>query len=618
MRALSFALLLAGACLTVGSCGCQGLNLFPSWFQDEEETLRENVRAALRGEEGHSRLVGDYIRVADSSVGSIRVHGVGLVDRLNGTGDNPPESPYRDKVLAEMRIRKIPNPEQFLAQSSTTIVLVTAYIRPTMNKGQTMDVEVTLPEGSSVTSIAGGYLLPCRLTEMAFLGGQTREGKVLAEAAGPILVTALNLDGDDSDPEGLRRGTIPGGARYIGEDRDLKIGIRSDYRTVRMSTQLANRIGTRFYDYDKGGIQQPMANALTNVELELQVHSKYKDNYWRYLNVIRHITLNETEVQRHLRLSRLKDDIMQGPTAEKAALELEAIGNESLPMLRAALQAESLEARFRAAESLAYLGHADGVAALKEAADKEPAFRMYALAAMSTLDDGKAADALRDLMNHSSVETRYGAFRALHTMFPDDPSVDGVRMPGGFTVHPVDSTADPLIHLTRVKKSEIVLFDATQKFQLPLMLRAGSRVIIKNNSRGDGIVLSRIVAGEGRQERTTSTEIGQVIKAAAELGASYPDVVQMLLQAERQHNLPGLIAIDELPAGGRTYLRPETGLAVNPGAGDEVQVGNELNAPDIFEEKVLVAPETAPQNSLPANPNEEDLHLKNENVDHTN
>ena len=40
--------------------GCHELNI-RAWF-DRDEAMRQNVREALRGEEGHSKLIGDYIK----------------------------------------------------------------------------------------------------------------------------------------------------------------------------------------------------------------------------------------------------------------------------------------------------------------------------------------------------------------------------------------------------------------------------------------------------------------------------------------------------------------------------------------------------------------------------
>ncbi|MCA9079441.1 MAG: flagellar basal body P-ring protein FlgI [Planctomycetaceae bacterium] len=558
-------------------------------FHDEEEVRRNNVRAALHGDGEHSRLIGDYIRVADSTLGFIKVQGIGLVDRLDGTGEDPPDSPYRKILLNELRRHEIEDPATYLAQPTTALVIVTAFIPPIVRKGDKIDVQVQLPDGSEATSLASGYLMPCRLTTHALLGGQVREGRDLALSRGLIMVDSL-ADAQEGTA-GQRRGVIPGGATYIGDDRDLTIGIRNEYRTVRMSSQLATRIGRRFHDYDEHGIQTPMAKALNHTVLQLKVHEKYRENYPRYLQVIRNITLTEQPVERHLRMQQLGEEIKLGPMAEQAALQLEAIGSEAVPVLKTGLGSGSLEARFRAAEALAYLGHADGVPALEEAVAKEPAFRVFALAALATLQDGRAAESLRTLMAHDSVETRYGAFRALSTLAPNDHFIRGLDMEGAFTLHPVAVDGEPLIHVTRHKKAEVVVFGDEQRFQMPLYLRAGSYIMAQGTPQGDRVVLKRIAPGEKVQTREVSSRVVDVIVAASELGAGYPEVVQMLVHAEQQRNLPGRIAIDEMPKAGRVYERPAEDLAQAKAAMNTVQVGSSGLVPNIFdseEEKLEV------------------------------
>ncbi|MEZ5943828.1 MAG: flagellar basal body P-ring protein FlgI [Planctomycetaceae bacterium] len=576
-------------------------NLNP--FYDQEKERRDNVRSALRGEDGQLRFVGDYIKIADSTLGYIKVQGIGLVNRLDGTGENPPESPYRRELLSELRIQEIEDPQTYLASSETALVIVTAYLPPIIRKGEKVDVQVQLPDGSEAKSLAGGFLMPTHMTVHELLGGQVREGHDLAISRGHVMVEALGEG--DGEGRGLRRGIIPGGAIFVGDDRLLTVGIRNEYRTVRMSAQLANRIGRRFHDFDKHGIQQPLAKAQNHTILQLKVHERYRDNYPRYLQVIRNMVLSETPVEKHLRMQQLGQEIRLGPTAELAALQLEAIGTDAIPILKTGLGASSLEARFHSAVALAYLGKSDGVPELKEAAATEPAFRVFALAALATLENGSSAEALRELLSHESVETRYGAFRALSTIAPNDYAIAAVMMPegfanytpeakslddqgrpqlpGGFTLHPVDVEGEPLIHLTRHKKAEIVVFGANQELQMPLYLRAGSHIMIQDTTQGDKVVVKRIAPDERTQVREVSPRVVDIIMAASDLGAGYPEIAQMLVQAEEQHNLAGKIAIDEMPRAGRRYERPAEDLEQDRQTLRAINVGTDGLMPTIFD-----------------------------------
>lgn len=564
--------------------GCHELNLM-KWF-DKEEVLRQNVRSAIDGDEGHSKLIGDYIKIAESTLGYIKVQGIGYVHGLQGTGEDPPASPLRKRLMDDMRREGISDPNTLLRSADTCLVVVTAYIPPIVRKGDIMDIEVKLPDGSESKSLAGGWLMPCRLSEHALLEGQVREGSDIAIATGPILIDSLS-NVDDKSPTAQRRGVVPGGGKYTGDERKLTVAIRSDYRTVRMSTTIAGRIGKRFYDYDSSGLQRPLCSAKSNAHLELLVHERYRDNYPRYLQCIRHMTLTETPVEKHMRMQQLEDGIKFGPTAEKAALQLEAAGADGVPILKMGLTSESPEARFRSAEALAYLGNSDGASVLRESAEKEPAFRIFALAALSAVPDSKTAEALRELMSRESLETRYGAFRALSTMAPNDPFVKGVPMKGNFSLHLINSTGEPFIHLTRRKRAEVVLFNADQKFQLPMFVRAGAKILVQGTPSADGIVVKRIAAGESTTSKTVSPSVADVVKAVSEMGANYPDIVQMLVQAESQHNLPGEIAIDKLPKPGRVYHRkPEDMNGGIPGGQSiPVPIGNDGLMPNLFDEQ---------------------------------
>src|SRR5690606_27923038 len=209
------------------------------------------------------------------------------------------------------------------------------------------------------------------------------------------------------------------GAVSLRDDRPLTIHLKSDFRSVRMANRITKRIGDRFSSPDEYGIRRPLAKFVTDSRIELEMHPAYRENYPRYLEVIRSIAFNEKEVERHLRMQRLREELRQGPTSFEASLQLEAIGREAVPILKDGLNAATLEARFHAATALAYLGEADGVEVLYEAADKERALRVFALAAMTALENGEAHDQLTRLLDHESIETRYGAFRALTTLNPN-------------------------------------------------------------------------------------------------------------------------------------------------------------------------------------------------------
>jgi len=571
---------IAAVSLVILAAGCQEFKGFSDLrlpFTDPEEKVVANVKEALVGREGHSRIVGDYITVR-RGLSFFVVEGVGLVTGLDHTGsdDGPP---YRDIILEEMRKRRFPRPEEFLRSPTTAIVLVRAFVPPLARKGDRLDVEIIVPEGSGTTSLRGGTLLECALTEVAYAPGKGRLlGKTLAKAQGPILDSKVAA-GELNAP--FLRGSIPGGAAYVGEHRDLAVALQREYANFRMSNRIAKRIGERFFDYDDDGIQRSMAEAKTHSRIDLQIHSRYADNYPRYLHCIRHIQLIDTPVERNLRMQQLAEALQVGPTAADAAIRLESIGREAIPFLKTGLKADSLEARFYAAEALAYLGDSSGVRALREAAAQEPAFRVYALAALAATRSPEAVVELQQLFESESVETRYGAFRAVHTIAPAEPILGHRTTRGAFAFHIVASQAPPVVHLTLRRKAELTLFGSEQRLKTPVLLRAGRNIIVRSQPTGDRLTVTYFAAGEREQRREVSTRLAELIATIDELGAEYPEVVQLLVEADRQGNLAGRLAFDELPRGGRVYTRPQTAGGSQPS--EEAQVGHQGDLPNLFD-----------------------------------
>jgi hypothetical protein len=595
-----------GACLLLSLLfsgtliGCQEFKLLGSKMlrsqspdkSDEEAEKLSDLEDDEKDKEFETKVetpfVGDYASFA--GLNFVVLQGVGLVGGLDGTGGDPPPSVYREVLADDMRRRGIDDPETILRSRDTALVIIQALLPPTIRKGEAFDVEVRVPDGDTTTNLNGGWLLETDLSEAAIVPGQgVMKGHILAKAKGPILVTSGE---GKSENTGLKvRGKILGGG-ISKKDRDLRVQLRSEYRSVRQSKRIADKIGERFFAYNESGLREPLAKALTDQTIELKIFARYKDNYPRYLQVIRSIAFRESKVARHVRMEKLKSQLLDPDTTETAALQLEAVGNEAIPILRTGLKHADPLVKFHSAMAMAYLGQADAVPVLGEAAVNERAFRVYALAALSTLDVGEAHLLLRKLTNAQtgedgksidSAELRYGAFRALWTLDKRDPYLNGETMkePGAdreiFALHTLPTTGEPIIHLTQHRRSEIVLFGQDQQFKTPLMVRAGNHIMVTAQPGKERIVISKYQAGRPDLRKEISPRVADVVRTAVEFGASYPDVAQMLLQAAKQQNLPGHIEIDALPQGGREYVRKD---GSSPTESKKVRVGNSNLSPN--------------------------------------
>ncbi len=578
-------LIVSAACLLTMT-GCRGIGwpdslTWPGWSSrsqsptvasDSEKTTSTAAEAS----------VGDYISI--SGLGMITLEGVGLVMGLDGTGGDPRPSPFRMSLLKDMQRRGVPDPKALLRSPKTALVIVRAYLPPLIRKGDPFDVEVRLPPGSEATSLNGGWLMETDLAERAIVPGEgVLAGHIFARAKGHVLIS--HGEGDSEDLAGvLRRGRVPGGG-LSRKDRDLVVALKNRYRSVRMARRIANRIGKRFYAYNRHGVREPLANPKTDRTIVLKIHPKYRDNFPRFLRVIRQIKVREDDVTRQVRMQQLSGQLESIQTARNAALSLEAIGTKAIPFLKTALDNSELEVRFHAATALAYLDDNAGAATLAEAARHQRAFRVYALAALSTLEDAPSQLLLRELLKplevcntegcrhhgnpvegscphcrepglvKQSAELQYGAFRALWTRDRLDPVIRGERIGDLFTLHEIEASGRPLIHLTQLQRPEIVLFGNDQELRAPLAVQAGNHIWINAQPGAPTVTISRYQVGRPPRREVVSTRIADVIRGSVKLGASYPDIVQMLVQAQRQQNVPGQIAIDAVPRTGRLYFR---------------------------------------------------------------
>src|SRR6185436_8178017 len=114
---------------------------------------------------------------------------------------------------------------------------------------------------------------------------------------------------------------------------------------------------------------------------------------------------------------------------------------------------------------------------------------------------------------------------------------------GEFALHCIASDGEPMVHLSTHRVPEVVLFDDQQRLRTPLTLWAGRHILLTAPAGSDEVTISRIAVGEDRQVKS-STRLDDIIRAVARLDASYPDVAQMLVQAQRQENLIGRLEID--------------------------------------------------------------------------
>jgi len=489
-----------------------------------------------------TKLVGDY--AAAYGTNPLRIERAALVTGLPGTGGDPPPSSQRQMLIADMQARGVAEPNTLLASPTTSLVWVRGYLPPGARKGDRFDVYVEVPPDNGTTSLANGWLMETRLTEMAVLGNRVRDGRVLGLAEGPLLVDPVA--GGTLDPLSRLRARVPGGGVSTAS-RAIGLVIVPEHRSVALSKRIGDTINKRFHAVIKGS-KRGVANPKTDRFIELEVPPIYARNLARYVKVVRCVAVMEPPAGRHARLELLARQLADPVTAPAAALRLEAIGRDALPTLTKALDSPDAEIRFAAAEALAYLGESVAAPHLASAAADLRSARPAALAALGVLDDANGLDALQSLLSSPSTETRYGAFRALWQIDPSLPLIRGESLGDAGSLHVIDVDGPRLVHATRSHHPELVLFGTDHPIGDGLRAEAGGSIVVVVD-QGMATV-SRFLPGQPDHEVRVPATVADVVRAITGLGGSYPDVVQFLQQASSARCLESRLAFDALPLEG--------------------------------------------------------------------
>lgn len=504
------------------------------------------------------RTIGEITEVANA--GPLAVSAVGLVTGLNGTGHSPPGE-FRVMLENELRKQKVQHVKQLLDSPDNALVLVSGGIRAGARKGDAFDLEVTLPPGSKASSLAGGYLQTCMLRnyEMAknidpsYQGGnKLLPGHILAHGSGPILV---GLGAADEEGAEVRRGRIWSGATaHI--DRPFFLVMTKEAKAAKFSNAVAQRINVMFADDNQKraqllksqqllvldemtdklnrqfGAPTPgkgdVAGALNKEVVQCNVPFAYRFNPERYLRVARLIPLQETPEQKARYRQRLQKMLRDPQETVRAALRLEALGKDSVPILKEGLKSEQHLVKFCSAEALAYLGNVSGCDTLARMAEDQPALRHWCFLALSSLEEGVPRQHLAEMLGCPDTEVRCGAFQALRQMDDADKSLRAEPVGQAFWLHMVAPGSPPLAYYSTRQRPEIVLFGSNVRLAPPVKVLAGPEFTVTAESGDERCTISRFLKQGTIARRQCSLQLDEVLRTLVELGGQYPDAIDLL------------------------------------------------------------------------------------------
>jgi flagellar basal body P-ring protein FlgI len=529
--------------------------------------------------------------------GEVKVEGVGLVAGLENTGADPPPSWFRTQLVDDMSKAGVEHASKLLSNPQFSMVIVRMVIPVGASPQDRLDVEVEVPPACGTTSLAGGYLMATRLHEVMIAGGAPRTGSDLAIAQGPVMI------GNAKDPNDPKVGRVLGGGR-VKKESPYTLVLKDKRKSIRTAAILEKVVNERFYQ-SEGSKQKGAATAKTDAYLTLRVPSSYHQNQERFFRVVQLLPMVDTPSLRVQRQAAWGKELLDVSMAGLAALKLEGLGKSAIEVLKPGLKSPHPQVRFFAAEALAYLDEPAGVDVLGETAVKLPKFRAYSLAALAATDQPASHLKLRKLMDEPDVEVRYGAFNALRTLDPSDAMLGHVRVlddprgsdqdpepEGGtdsmaaaiasasrpraedpFALYIVDSEGPPVVHVSRTRRSEIVVFGRSQKLLPPIVLGTGA-ILLNAADKDEQVEISKIMPskfGDSDVKVRSSMELGEVVRRVANLGATYPELVSILEAASRQKNLPGGLVVDAVPASNLDYLAAILGKDATKKADPEVK-----------------------------------------------
>jgi hypothetical protein len=374
-----------------------------------------------------------------------------------------------------------------------------------------------------------------------------------AKAEGLLLVGF----GDGDEGAKLKQGRIWSGARIL-EDRPLWLSLNADQQFARVAMRVADRINETF----QGPYRSPtntLAEAKTKDVVSLRVLPQYQHNLARYLRVIRFIPLQGTPPPNSPYRRKLEEDLLDPSRTITTALRLEALGSDTIPVLKRGLKSNHALVRFAAAEALAYLGSPSCGEELAKLTVEEPMLRAYCLTALASLDESVSYTHLRELMANSSEQTRYGAFRALRALDERHESIRGELLNDSFYLHRVVPGSAPLVHLSTSQRAEIVIFGDEPCLEPPFSFMAGPEFTITAGESDGHCTISRFSLRHGSKKRQCSFKLAAVLRTLAELGGTYPDAVELAHQADYNKCLSCPVAVDALPETPSVYQLARAG-----------------------------------------------------------
>ncbi len=242
--------------------------------------------AALTGPAEAASRIKDIVNI--ENVRENQLIGYGLVVGLNGTGDNPRNSPFTTQALASMleRLGVSVKPGD-MKPANVAAVSVIANLPPYARKGSRIDVQIAAM--GDATSLQGGTLLVTPLLGL--------DGEAYAAAQGTVQVSGFAAKGAAAS---VSRGSttsarVPGGAIVerevafgFADQNNVKLALKNpDFTTAQHIAQTIN-----------AALSAHAATVLDPATVQLSVPASYRDGMIALITRIERLPVDVDETAR--------------------------------------------------------------------------------------------------------------------------------------------------------------------------------------------------------------------------------------------------------------------------------------------------------------------------------
>lgn len=410
------------------------------------------------------------------------VSGYGLVVGLNNTGAGNAPAYLRQWLLNEMRregvgriqLRTLLNatPEQLLASTETSPVVIEGLIPPGSVKGTRFDLLVSALPQTETTSLQGGQLWTADLS----IGGanpQMKFTRPLARASGPMyinpFVEGVVSQGDRPDVE--RQGVVLAGGLVTADRRvELVLNQPSNDR----ARMIANRINER-YPHEKATEVFNTAVAANDQVIRISIPAKWAGRPDDLLQLIGHLFLQRSPGFEPEKAQQLGELLAVEPkNAPHVILAWQTLGKTAIPVVRRFQSHPAEHVRLAALEAGARMGDeraSEGLLALSRSSD--PALRRKSAELFMHLPVSEVgARVLKTLLDDDDRTVRVAAYESMSRV--GDPLIQRVPIGSGadfkFILDLVPSEK-PLIYITQTGVPRLAIFGPNLGFVTPTVAR---------------------------------------------------------------------------------------------------------------------------------------------------